>query len=130
MQKSHTSTKHCNILFTDGENILSSFGFLGHAYYYALNVYLIMYLFLEQRKCFPRLRANETHNVHAWRSSANAATFSPVYVHLLRRLCGFVISNFCRHSHHYDEGYDSTGDIDRRVGLVHGRVVGFIGGSG
>lgn len=56
-----------------------------------------------------------------WGGSFN--TRSPVYIHLLRWLCGFVICNFCWHSQHYDEGYDPTGDIHRCVGLVHARVV-------
>lgn len=52
-----------------------------------------------------------------------------MYIHFLRRLCGFVICNFGRHSQHYDEGYDPTGDVDRRVGLIHGEI-GIIGRDG
>lgn len=59
-----------------------------------------------------------------------SSSHSPVYVHFLRRLCGFVICNFGRHSHHDDEGYDPTGNIDRRVGLVHARIVGITGRDG
>lgn len=50
-----------------------------------------------------------------------------MYIHLLGRLCGFVICNFGRDSQHNDEGNDPTGYIDRRVGLVHARVIGITG---
>lgn len=51
----------------------------------------------------------------------------PMYIHFLRRLYGFVIRNFGRHSQHYDEGYDPTGDVDSCVGLIHARIVRFAG---
>lgn len=44
MQKSHTSTKHCKILFTDEEKMLSTYELLSHAYYY----YYFKGVFLEQ----------------------------------------------------------------------------------
>lgn len=51
----------------------------------------------------------------------------PVYIHLLRRLCGFVICNFGWDSKHDDEGNDPTGYIDRCVRLVRARVIGITG---
>ena len=48
---------------------------------------------------------------------------SPVYIHFLRRLGGFIIGNFSRNPNGDDERNDPAADVHRGVGLVQLRVV-------
>lgn len=48
---------------------------------------------------------------------------SPVHVHFLRGLRGFIVGNFCRNPNGNDERNDPAGDVHCGVGLVQRGVV-------